>query len=124
MNVVGERMESDVERRLRELRPDEGKRSGEKGPVLIACVVALSLVASISGIIPSGAGVPGNGHLGSAVFGVILMALYLLPAIIASKRGHKNSAPIFVVNLFLGWTVIGWVGCLAWGLSHQEAVRQ
>jgi hypothetical protein len=51
---------------------------------------------------------------------LILGALYLLPGIIASARKHKNRDPIFIVNLFFGWTFIGWVGCLAWSLSHQE----
>jgi hypothetical protein len=50
----------------------------------------------------------------------IVLALYFLPAFIASKRKHRNASPIFVINLFFGWTLIGWVGCLAWSLSHQE----
>jgi hypothetical protein len=55
----------------------------------------------------------------AAIIG-ILFALYFLPAFIASKRKHKNKDPIFIINLFFGWTLIGWVACLAWSLSHQE----
>lgn len=52
------------------------------------------------------------------VLGVVIM-LYMLPAITASSRGHRQAAPIFVVNLFLGWTLIGWVVALAWSLSSD-----
>jgi hypothetical protein len=44
--------------------------------------------------------------------------LYLLPAHIANRRGHKEQLAIFIVNLFLGWSLIGWVGCLAWALAY------
>lgn len=69
-------------------------------------------------------GIEFTGLLGQ--FGVqmgigIALALYFLPAMIASNRRHKNASPIFILNLFFGWTLIGWVGCLAWGCSHQEA---
>jgi hypothetical protein len=51
--------------------------------------------------------------------GLLLLALfalfiYFLPTIVAWNRGHKNTVAIFVANLFLGWTFIGWVVCLVW----------
>lgn len=50
--------------------------------------------------------------------------VYLLPSIVAALRGHRNGAPVFVVNLFLGWTLIGWVVALAWSLmADQEPAR-
>jgi hypothetical protein len=51
------------------------------------------------------------------VFGAIL---YFVPSYVAMRRGHPNLAPIFVVNLFLGWMLIGWVAALAWSLTAQE----
>jgi hypothetical protein len=114
-------MESDVDRTMREFRADEERekqkqrRGGEKGAVLAVAVGALVLVSVLGKV----SAIPGG-----FVYGVIVLALYFLPAMIASNRGHRNSGPIFVVNLFLGWTLIGWVGCLAWGLAHQEEVRQ
>lgn len=44
-------------------------------------------------------------------------AIYLLPAIVALNRAHPNGMPIFIVNLFFGWTLLGWVICLAWAFS-------
>ena len=38
---------------------------------------------------------------------IIIVALYFIPFIIAIARGIKNSMAVFFLNLFLGWTVIG-----------------
>lgn len=40
------------------------------------------------------------------LFGI---GLYFLPAIIAAVRHTHNSTGILLLNLFLGWTLIGWV---------------
>lgn len=46
------------------------------------------------------------------------LLLYLLPSIIAVRRGHHQVGPIIVVNVLLGGCVgIGWVIALAWSLS-------
>lgn len=59
------------------------------------------------------------------LFGMILGVLFLyfipfIPFIIACFRKHKNTIPIFCVNLFLGWTLIGWVGSLVWSLINLD----
>ena len=38
---------------------------------------------------------------------VVSLALYFLPTIIAVARHHRNTLAIFLLNFFLGWTVIG-----------------
>ena len=51
---------------------------------------------------------------------VLVMAglgVYLLPALVAGIREHKNVAAIAVLNLLLGWTVLGWVGALVWAFT-------
>jgi hypothetical protein len=50
---------------------------------------------------------------------IVLATLYFLPTVIAVTRSHKNTAPIVVVNLLLGWTVIAWIVCLAWSFTHR-----
>lgn len=45
------------------------------------------------------------------------LAGYFLPAIIAVMRGHPNKTSIIVLNLLLGWTVIGWVVSIVWAVS-------
>ena len=48
------------------------------------------------------------------------MTLYFCPTIIAASRHHKNTTSIVVLNLFLGWTVVGWVGALVWAYSANN----
>jgi hypothetical protein len=52
------------------------------------------------------------------VFAAIAFALYFLPFIIAASRRHPQSAPIFIINFFFGWTFIGWVVALAWSVTR------
>jgi len=42
------------------------------------------------------------------------IALYLLPTMIADVRGHPHPIAIFVLNVLLGWTVLGWLAALVW----------
>lgn len=78
----------------------------------------------------------GGGHLLVAAWqalgvalsvGVVIILLlgavtfYFLPTMIACMRKHPNALPIFVVNLFLGWTLLGWVVTLAWSLFRLPA---
>lgn len=56
----------------------------------------------------------------SIIFGFVILALYFVPAIIANQRKHKQYNPILLINLFLGWTFIGWLIALIWAVSYQE----
>jgi hypothetical protein len=49
-------------------------------------------------------------------------ALYLLPTYEAWKRKHPNLTAIALVNLFLGWTLIGWVVSVVWAYKNPEPV--
>jgi len=46
----------------------------------------------------------------------LVLAIYFLPSLIALLRHHKNKLTIFLLNLFLGCTVIGWVSSLVWSV--------
>jgi T4 superinfection immunity protein len=43
--------------------------------------------------------------------------LYFLPAIIG--RDKRDAAGIFLLNLLLGWTVIGWIIALIWACTAE-----
>lgn len=43
--------------------------------------------------------------------------LYFLPAIIAAVRHTHNSTGILLLNIFLGWTLIGWIIALIMALG-------
>lgn len=53
------------------------------------------------------------------LIGVCLVVFYL-PIIIAIFRKHKNFLPIFIINFFLGWTVIGWLISLIWSVKASK----
>ncbi|WP_338487113.1 superinfection immunity protein [Pseudomonas trivialis] len=58
---------------------------------------------------------------GSAWAGFVLLVagffIYFLPTFVASSRKHVNFTSIFLVNLLLGWTFLGWVAALVWASS-------
>jgi T4 superinfection immunity protein len=56
---------------------------------------------------------------------IILIGCYFFPIFIAAFRSHPNSGAVFIVNLFLGWTFLGWVISLAMACSSiRREVRQ
>lgn len=52
---------------------------------------------------------------------VVSLVAYFLPTIMASSRDHNNTAAIFILNLFLGWTFVGWVIALVWSFTDNVA---
>jgi hypothetical protein len=43
--------------------------------------------------------------------------LYFLPAIIAASKDHPQPGAVFYLNLFLGWTGVGWCVSLFWAIE-------
>jgi hypothetical protein len=43
-----------------------------------------------------------------------LMAIYFAPALVAFFRKQQNRRFILVLNFLFGWTIAGWIICLAW----------
>ena len=52
--------------------------------------------------------------LNAAVIAFIGLAIYFCPTGIAVRHKHHNAKAIFVLNLLLGWTFIGWIIALVW----------
>ena len=52
-------------------------------------------------------------------FGFIL---YFLPSIVAFARSKRDAVSIFVLNLLLGWTAVGWVIALVWALKQDVPI--
>lgn len=49
----------------------------------------------------------------------MFLIIYFLPTLIARKRFHRNMTPIFLTNLFFGWTGLGWFIALIWSVSDN-----
>jgi hypothetical protein len=56
--------------------------------------------------------------IGIIVF-IISLAFYFLPTIVAVIRKKRNALAIFLLNLFLGWTFIGWVVAIVWAATKD-----
>ena len=51
----------------------------------------------------------------------ITLGIYFIPAIVAAFKQHHNQTAIFFLNMFLGWTFIGWVAALVWAVSRPSS---
>lgn len=69
----------------------------DRSPLMIAAVVALAGLGSV---------------------------IYFGPSWVASRRRLPQGGMIFILNMFLGWTVVGWVGALAWALLGRQRPDQ
>jgi hypothetical protein len=83
---------------------------------------------------PYGAGYPQGGNLQTTdqkagntaelICAWVLTVLtlgYMLPWAIAASRGKSNSVAVALVNLFAGWTFVGWVAALVMACgAHQQ----
>jgi hypothetical protein len=52
----------------------------------------------------------------------LLFLLYFLPSIIALARSKRDLLAIFLLNFFLGWSVIGWIVALVWAAKNDAPV--
>lgn len=70
-------------------------------------------------IADSQSGIPADGVVGLIVGGI----LYFIPSIVAlARRGEANTGGVVVLNLFAGWTIIGWIIALV--MACRTNVRQ
>jgi hypothetical protein len=61
-------------------------------------------------------------HLLPALFFPLLgfpLVMYFLPSIIALLRSKRDALAIFLLNFFLGWSVIGWIIALIWAAKSD-----
>ena len=62
------------------------------------------------------------GGTGFVVLGGICLAIYLIPTIVAFARKVPSSLAIAVLNIFLGWSIIGFIVALVWSLKKYDYV--
>lgn len=50
---------------------------------------------------------------------LVVAVLYFIPYGVAHSRNHPSRTGIGLLNLFFGWTVIGWFAALIWAASGR-----
>jgi hypothetical protein len=63
-----------------------------------------------------------GGAIHSSTF-LIVLVLYFLPSIVAVGRKVTHQGSVIVINLFLGWSFIGWVVALAMACRTSRVLR-
>lgn len=63
------------------------------------------------------------GTFAAASFFLFAPALYFYPMYEAHFHKQPNFYSIFALNLFLGWTLVGWVVALVWALKSHEPIK-
>jgi hypothetical protein len=86
----------------------------------IVRLVGLILLAVFTSLVGSGTNTAAM--VATVVFFPTAIALYFFPSIEAGIKAHRSKMSIFLVNLFLGWTLVGWVVALAWAHKNPESV--
>ncbi|MNE75558.1 hypothetical protein D3C87_1846400 [compost metagenome] len=56
-------------------------------------------------------------EMGTVILAVIIIIMYCFPTIQA--RNHKNFQYIWIVNLLLGWTILGWILAHKWATDDN-----
>ena len=59
--------------------------------------------------------------VGIFIIGVIALAIYFIQTFIAFVRRKKQIVAILLINLFLGFTIFGWIGALIWAVIREES---
>ena len=51
----------------------------------------------------------------------LALAVYFIPSIVAHRKNHIQTTAITLLNIFLGWTFIGWVVALIWATMKEKS---
>lgn len=51
---------------------------------------------------------------------VLAFLVYFIPTIIVFTRSHRQEVSIILVNILLGWTVVGWFAAMIWSLTGRS----
>ena len=45
-----------------------------------------------------------------------------LPVLVALARGHRKTGAVLILNILVGWTILGWAFVLLWALDDGSAL--
>ena len=79
--------------------------------ILLGTIFFFGLIGAISG--------SAEGFVFSILLAILLI-IYFIPSIIGFSRKCPSGLAITALNLFLGWTLLGWVASLVWALRNYK----
>lgn len=85
--------------------------------VWIAVIAAVAFVTAAVG-----QGTNGVAIGATIIFFPAALVLYIAPSAVAVMHRHPNQRAIAVLNLLLGWTLIGWIAALVWAYATSGGV--
>jgi hypothetical protein len=98
-----------------------------KSVLLVVAIIVLvvAILAMTFGMVHPNSPVCGFiGFIGGLVllfyFAVFSIVIYFAPTLNARQRHHRNTNAITVMNIFLGWTFLGWVLALVWSYTDDR----
>ena len=47
------------------------------------------------------------------------LLIYMVPTLVAIGRKHSRTKMIALVNIFVGWSVVGWIAAMVWTFSRD-----
>ncbi len=88
---------------------------------MIAIVLAVGALGFIGNLIETGKVLESFYGAIVAMFGIsIFGTIYLLPYLIAFEKRKRNLTAILFLDIFAGWTVIGWIAAMTWALMEDK----
>lgn len=57
------------------------------------------------------------------VIAMIVCGIYFMPSLIAMSNNRPNKSAIFVLNLLLGWSFVGWALAFVWAELERDPIK-
>ena len=89
--------------------------------LIVAMPYIVDIFLNVSGASASHGGTMGDVVGGATIVGMVCLYFLgtFLPVIVAYNRNHRNTLPILVLSIFLGWTCLGWIAAMIWAVTDN-----
>ena len=76
------------------------------------------LLAATGGILADNGFFGNDDDAFALILGAFNLPIYFVPSVVGMEK--ENKLAIFILNLCLGWTVLGWVAALVWAVMKEK----